>query len=152
MSDIYNKYKSKEEQLRKQHKELMDKYGFVIHNVFPSSDEEILWSHHTHGLKENFNHMDLEIVLPIHPEMAGGLIHGMVEQIKNGESFEDKLVSDRVIQNYNVQLVKVNSENRELLRIVLPDANGNFPSDEDCEDVYKNQLDDILEGSLSTNN
>lgn len=145
MKNTFKEFKQQEEKLMKE-------YGFVIHNVFPSSDEEILWSHHTHGLKENFNHMDLEIVLPIHPQMAGGVIHGMVEQIKNGESFEDKLVSDKVIQNYNVQLVKVSDEYRELLRIVLPDENGKFPSDKDCAEVYKNQLDDILQDSLSAIN
>lgn len=136
--------KKKFEEFKKQEEELIEKYGFVIHNVFPSSDDEILWSHHTHGLKENFNHMDLEIVLPINPNVVGGIFHSMVKQIKEGESFEDKLISNRVIQNYDVQLVKVNDGHRELLRIILPDVNGKFPSDEDCADIYKNQLDDIV--------
>lgn len=124
-------------------KELMDKYGFVIHNVFPDSEDEILWSHHTHGLKENFNHIDLEIVLPMSPNLAGSIFHGMVSSIKEGESFENKLISGKVIKNFDVQLVKVSDEKRELLRIILPDKNGRFPSDADCDEVYKNQLDDL---------
>ena len=129
--------------LEQKQKEWMKKYGFVIHNVFPDSQDEVLWSHHTHGLKENFNHMDLEVVLPIDPQIVGSIFHGMVDLIKGGESFEDKLISDKVIRNYNVQLVKVNDGQRDLIRIILPDVNGKFPSDPDCADVYKNQLDDI---------
>lgn len=135
--------KNKFDEIREREKELLSKYGFIIHNVFPSSEDEILWSHHTHGLKENFNHIDLEIVLPVNPNIAGSVIHGMVELIKEGESFENKLVSDKVIKDYDVQLIKTTEGNREVLRIVLPDINGKFPSDEDCEDIYKNQLDDL---------
>ena len=123
--------------------ELINKYGFVFHSVFPDSKDEILWSHHTHGLKENFNHTDLEIVLPVAPNIAGSIFHGMVDLIKNGESFENKLVSDKVIVNYDVQLVKVSDGKRELLRIVLPDEMGRFPGDKDCSDIYINQLDDL---------
>ena len=73
--------------IEKKHDELIKKYGFVIHNVFPNSPDEGSVSHHTHGLKENFNHMDLEIALPIHPQIAGSVFHSMVHSIKNGESF-----------------------------------------------------------------
>lgn len=131
--------------LMKQQEEMIKKYDFVIHNVFPSEgDESVLCSIHTHGLKENFNHMDLEVVLPIDPRIISGVFHGMVDAIKAGYSFEDKLTSDRVIQNYEVQLVKVNDGNRDLIRVVLPDVNGKFPCDKDCVDIYKNQLDDIV--------
>lgn len=134
---MFNDFKARE-------KELMDEYGFVIHNVFPDSNDGSLWSHHTHGLKENFGHMDLEIVLPINPNIANAVLHGMVECIKEGECYENKLISDKVIRDYEVQLIKVHDENgRELLRVILPDANGKFPSDKDCADVYKNQLDDL---------
>lgn len=123
--------------------DMMEKYGFVIHNVFPDSEKEILWSHHTHGLKENFNHTDLEIVLPISPQLAGSLLHGMVEQIKEGKSFENKLISSEVIENFDVQLFRTTENDREVIRVILPDANGKFPGDQDCSEVYKNQLDDI---------
>lgn len=132
----------------KQQKEMIEKYGFVIHNVFPSSEDEVLWSHHTHGLKENFNHTDLEIVLPIDPQLAGSLLHGMVEQIKKGESFENILISDKVIENFDVQLVETMEGDRKVIRVVLPDANGKFPKDKDCAEIYKNQLDDLIQ-SLS---
>ena len=130
-------------EFREKEIELINKYGFIIHNVFPDSEDEMLWSHHTHGVKESFNHMDLEIVLPINPNIANSVLHGMVESIKEGESFEDKTISDRVIRDYNVQLVKVTDGKRDLLRVILPDENGRFPSDDDCAEVYKNQLDDL---------
>ena len=128
---------------RRKEMELLKKYGFVIHSVFPGSEEDVMWSHHTHGIKESFNHMDLEIVLPVDPSLAGSILHGMVDLIKEGESFENKLTSDKVISNFDVQLVKVNDGDRDLIRIILPDENGKFPSDKDCADVYKNQLDDL---------
>lgn len=139
MNDKIKEIKAKETKLMKE-------YGFVIHNIFSQSKEDVLWDSHTHGLKENFNHIDLQIVLPIEPNLINSIIHSMVTQIKEGETFEDKIISDKVIANYDVQLVKIkDSDNRELLRIVLPDINGKFPCDEDCADIYKNQLDDLTE-------
>ncbi|MBQ8997150.1 MAG: DUF4262 domain-containing protein [Clostridium sp.] len=130
--------------------ELMKKNGYIIHNVFPTRENEI-FSHHTHGLKENYNHMDLQIALGVHPAIINPVLDGVANQIKNGVTFEDKLVSDRVIQGFDVQLVKVKFGSRELLRIILPDENGKFPSDKDCADGYKNQLDDILKNSSTKN-
>lgn len=132
---------------------MLEKYGFVIHSVFPTEeDEDIMWDSHTHGLKENFNHIDLQIVLPMNPNIVGAILHGMVNSIKEGYSFENQSVSDRVIENYNVQLVRVNDGDRELLRVVLPDVNGKFPCDEGCEDIYKNQLDDIISNNPNSLN
>lgn len=131
--------------LMKKEEEMMEKYGFVIHNVFPTKDDKDgKFTIHTHGLKKSFNHMDLEVVLPISPKIVAGIFHGMVDSIKEGETFEDKSTSDRVIQNFDVQLVRVNDGKRDLLRIVLPDENGKFPCDKDCADIYKSQLDDII--------
>ena len=135
----------------KKHGELMKENGYVIHNVYPTNKNEI-FSHHTYGLKENYNHMDLQVALALHPSIINPVLDGVVNQIKNGETFEDKLVSDRVIQGFEVQLVKVKFGNRELLRIIIPDENGKFPADKDCADGYKNQLDDVLKNCLNKSN
>lgn len=137
-------------ELRKETEKIMREHGYIVHSVFPSEkDTSGKVSHHTHGLKENFNHMDLEIALAIHPNLARAVLGGVAEQIKSGEVFEDKLMSDKIIQGYNVQLFKMKSDNRELLRIVLPDENGKFPFEKDCMDGYKNQLDDLKVDKLS---
>lgn len=132
------------EELKRKEQEIMEQYGYVIHYVFPEEgSDEVLLDCHTHGLKENFNHIDLQIVLPIPTEVIGGIIHQMTESIKEGESFENLVMSERVIRDYPVQLVKIDTGDREVLRIVLPDVNGKFPGDIGCQDVYKNQLDDL---------
>lgn len=138
--------------LKEKENKLMKKYGFIIHSVFPTDDEEVLWNHHTHGLKENFNHKDFQIVLPIAPEIVGEVFHGMVYSIKEGENFENISISDKVIENYNVQLVNVKEGDRELIRIILPDVQGRFPRDKDCDDIYKNQLDDLIQNNSNTLN
>lgn len=134
---------NKFEQIIEMQARMMEEYGFIIHSVFPTDENDASYSHHTHGLKENFNHMDLEIALPLPQQLAGQIIHSMVDQIKEGASFEDKLTSDKVIMNYDVHLVRVNEDGREVLRVILPDPEGRFPFDEDCRDIYNRQLDGV---------
>lgn len=139
-----NQNVKKLKEIKKHSEDMMNKYGYVVHNVFPSKDDdEILCSHHTHGIRESFNHADLEIVLPLDPKMVAQIFYSMVELIKQGESFEDKLSSDKVIKNFDVQLVKVHDGTRELIRVIIPDMNGKFPGDKDCANVFSNQLDDL---------
>ena len=133
------------EDIKKQHDELMKKNGFVVHYTFPGEDsEETNCDYHTHGIKESFGHMDLQIVLPIDPNIVAPIINSMVSLIKEGERYDDKLISDKVIRGYDVQLVKVNVRDRELLRVIIPDENGKFPSDKDCAEGYRDQLIDVV--------
>jgi hypothetical protein len=132
----------------KENKDKLNKYGHVIHYVFSKKDG---WNEdcsiHTHGVLELYKHLDLEIKLPLPQNVAMGVLNGMVESIKKGVSFENKLISDEVLKGYDVQLVRVNDGSRELIRVIIPDENGKFPGDKDCKDVYKNQLDDYIKNN-----
>jgi hypothetical protein len=121
--------------------------------VFPTDDYEQTSmvdgiSIHTHGMLENYGHLDLEIKLPIPQEVACGVLNGMAESVKDGESFEDKLISDKVLVGYDVQLVRVNDGTRDLIRVIIPDKNGKFPGDAGCMEGYSNQLDDYMQSNF----
>lgn len=82
---------------------------------------------HTHGLAESFDHLDLQIVLPLSQETAGPILKTIVDRIKDGEHFSDGDILESVIANgYCVKMVNAEENDRPVLRIIFPDAKGNF--------------------------
>lgn len=120
-------------------KQWIEKYGFYIHYVFSTKTTEMA-NIHTHGLADNKNHMDFQIVLPITKELASSLIWEFVHNINLGKKYETGLI-DGIIANYPVKLITATESGRLVLRIILPDPNGKFPEDEGCDPIYARQAD-----------
>lgn len=120
----------------------LDKYGFYSHLVFPESQGGMA-NYHTHGLEKSKNHQDFQIVLPIDPKTAHNIFFVFVNRINKGESFKkDTTVSD-IIKNFDIKLIEKVDGERKVLRVLLPDQNGNFPNDDECENFYRKQLEDL---------
>ncbi|SEN50448.1 DUF4262 domain-containing protein [Lihuaxuella thermophila] len=116
--------------------EMLEKYGWYIH--YQTDGNRI--DAHTHGLSENFNHPDLQIVLPISHEAVQGIFRELVDQIKEGKVFEEGKRYDAMIGGkYQVEFIKVPESGREVLRILFPDPKGKLPSEEDCDPMYRRQ-------------
>ena len=81
-------------------------------------------------------HLDFQIVLPIHQNIAGHIIKNFVDRIDQGEQFEDGMEVNEIISNFPVRLIKAKEGNRDVLRIILPDPKGRFPGDTDCDPFY----------------
>lgn len=127
--------------------EMLEKHGWVVHFVFESYEGELngMANIHTHGLKENFDHYDLQIVLPVKPELAHSVLSGIAEAIKEGRTFKPEVLTKGVLRNFDVIFRVYEEAEREVLRLFLPDPNGKLPFEEDCEEIYKRQMEKIPE-------
>lgn len=122
----------------------LEEHGWFAHFVFDhDGNMGGMANCHTHGVWENFGHRDLQIVLPIQPEVAHGLFTTVVEQVKKGRIFKTDTAEDKVINNLDVHFREYEDQGRKLLRIILPDPTGKFPWEVGCENPYNRQTENI---------
>ena len=105
---------------------------------------------YSHGIEENLNHLDLQLVLPISMDHASAIINAIGLLIQEGRVFEpDVTYTDVLAKDVPMKFVQVkdNLNNRQLLRIVLPDENFKFPEDKGCMALYNLQYNPTHETS-----
>lgn len=113
------------EELLKREKEVLEEYGWLVHFVGDDPDTPI--NIHTHGFQEKFGQLDMQIVLPIPPQAAHGLLCNVVKMLENGTRFNDGDVVQGICSNdFSVKFVLAKESNRDVLRIVLPDREGHL--------------------------
>jgi len=122
------------EKARRSRAEMLEKYGWIADCVFDTEthkcDSGTGTDIHTHGLVENFNHPDLQIILPISYEISHAVLASAVKMIKEGKRFEaGKCYSGLLKDKFKVRLVKAIESDRSVLRIILPDQNGKLHYD-----------------------
>ena len=49
---------------------MLQEYGWYMHSILAEDIDGIHANYHTHGLRDNFNHQDLQIALNMDPEAA----------------------------------------------------------------------------------
>lgn len=124
--------------------ESLQKYGWFAHYVGelegqPLDREANLVNFHTHGLNDTHNHLDFQVVLPVPPKVCHSIFWRLVNLIEEGRVFEEDEVTSGVIGNdYQVTFKKVREGNRQVLRVIMPDASGNLDEDE-LSGMYKEQ-------------
>lgn len=139
-------------------KEMMEKHGWYAHMVGPSCecetcgehdtegdpDSPTLVNYHTHGL-ESFGHTDLQIVLPIVPNLAMAVFSTIVDNIKNGKSYKSGEVYYDILTNDMPVAFQSTSESEDhpVLRVILPDASRCITR-ETMEPQYAVQWDNLL--------
>lgn len=116
-------------------------YGWAMHAV-PASDGEHA-NYHTHGVAENFKHLDFQITLPIDPQVAHGVIACAIKNVEDGVTYMDDTYYDDIIKDNKVLMKKFTEQGRDVLRIILPDLAGRFPHEDECGEIYKTQQDDF---------
>ena len=118
--------------------------GWIIHYVPEASADPDIVNIHTHGVKEKFDHLDLQITMPVSPNTAAGILHGVVNQIEAGKVFKEGDTSDEVLGGgYIVGFKEFTECERTVLRILFPDKNNILPDNEECAPYYVKQLMDI---------
>lgn len=123
-------------EFKEKQKKLIEKYGFVVHSV-PQNENRI--NHHTHGLDVSYNHPDFQIVYPIHPETAHSIFCTLANAVKGGKTFHpDNNYSD-IIPNYRIRLIRALENDRTVLRVILPDVNGNLMPGDFEDDSFAEQ-------------
>lgn len=109
------------QEFRKWEEEQILKYGWLVHFVF---DKDV--NFHTHGLKENFDHPDLQITVPLKKEIAHNILFSIIELIKEGKSFKDGDLLSNIIKNFDVKFINAIESERKVLRVVFPNKDGTF--------------------------
>lgn len=124
------------EAVRTWERECMEKHGWYAHFLYEQGEM------HTHGISKTFDHPDLEIKLPLDPKVGHSLFHNAVDLIKSGLRFEDGVLCNRIISNFNVKFVAAIENDRPVLRIILPDPQGELDEDK-MEEAYASQYSDL---------
>ncbi|WP_186786219.1 DUF4262 domain-containing protein [Paenibacillus agilis] len=111
-------------------------------DIVPASEYDgIHANYHTHGLQENFGHIDFQVVLPIDPSKTHAVMFQIIENIKEGKVYEEgKLYDDIIPMPMGFKVFK--ECGRDVLRLLIPDGQGRHPDDPQCEPFFRLQLDD----------
>lgn len=107
---------------------MLDKYGWYSHHV---NDPEVGMgaNYHTHGLSDRRDHLDLQLVCPLPMPVSQMLFYNVVTRIEAGEKFKHGDTADRIASGFPVKFVDAEEGERSVLRIILPDKEGNLDPD-----------------------
>ncbi len=134
-----NQNKNNQVFISEENQALLDRQGwFLDYEVMDGPISNI----HTHGLAENLNHADLQIVLKLEEEMAAMLFETIISNIADGYKYKVGR-STNVIEGIEVEFKVFEEGSRKVLRLILPDSEGRFPDHEGCEAPYKHQYETI---------
>lgn len=117
--------KKLEERERKNIKE----FGWYAHIVMDDSNCPYNYNIHTHGMRENFNHPDLQMCVPIDPKIAHIVICNIIKQIKNGVKYKigEPIIDDKIVEkDFPFLFVEARECNRDVLRIIISDKYKNL--------------------------
>lgn len=114
---------------RAREKELMEKYGWYAHIVMDDEQSPTGFNYHTHGFTESFNAPDIQIVIPIQPEIAHAIADTIVAALQSGKKFQTNQRESAVLQGHDVMFVEAVENGREVWRVVLPDQNNQLEID-----------------------
>lgn len=132
--DNFEQFKAKEE-------EAMKKYGWVCHFVAEDDTTPTGANFHTHGFEKTFGCPDIQMVLPLNPELLHSLACCVVDLLKSGVKIHDGMFSDKVCQGFKVLFKSATECDRDVLRVILPDKNGCLTAD--AEDMFGDQFKDL---------
>lgn len=131
-------------EMKRQQSVALEEYGWFAHYVLDhNGDLDGMANLHTHGIWENFGHRDLQVVLPIQPEVVHGVFANIVAQIQKGRFFQTDKPESKVLENFEVHFREFEEHGRKVLRLILPDPSGKFPWDEGCESPYSRQTEEL---------
>lgn len=104
----------------------METYGWFAHYVGDDDATPFGANFHTHGVPHSFGHKDLQIVFPLPQRVTHTLLTNAVEQIKKGVVFHHGDEVEGIVRNYKVRFVEAVENSRAVLRMIIPDKDGNL--------------------------
>lgn len=156
--------KMRKHDLREDIKEKTKKYGWRVDAIISEKCETGTGVDiHTHGLMENFNHKDLECILPVEcyeedlkcimgdNDITRAFVHSIyvvmekvVERIKKGEKFKAGKCYNNINGELRIRMLSsVGTDGRDLLRIILPDLEDKLHKSLMMNEDYKKQFNGI---------
>lgn len=118
--------------------EMMDQYGWIVH-LITNAKNHYKYDAHTHGLSDNFNHLDLQVVYPLPQDVLYSIILPIIRDIRAGKVFAENLIFRGYLKGeMPLTFHKTIETDREVLRLILPDKNANLFID-DIDPLFKPQ-------------
>ncbi|PFU44221.1 lipoyl synthase [Bacillus cereus] len=117
-----------EEDLDAWEEQMLKEHGWYMHYILAEDNDGIHANYHTHGLAENYNHRDLQIVLNIDMDLAEDIFHIIIEEIKLGNRFEEGIEYPSIIEGDSIIMKSFVEMDREVLRVLLPNERGILPT------------------------
>ena len=114
------------QRLRNRQNELIAKNGYLIHLVTDDPDCPYKVNAHTHGLWENYQHLDVQICLSLPMGVLNRVMSIVADKIKQGERFVPENRYMGIIETFPVMFVFAYESDRVVLRMLLPNATGSF--------------------------
>lgn len=104
----------------------IDEYGFFVH-VTPWDDRcsPTGYNAHTHGL-DRLNHLDLQIVIPMHMQKAYDIFESLYNLIKSGTVFKVQERYSGIFAKCEITFIEAFENGRKVLRLILPDRTGSL--------------------------
>lgn len=100
--------------------------AWTCHAVFDDPSVPYSFNFHTHGLQELFDHPDLQIVLPVAPELALEIFRSAVQLIAGGIVLCPESRAPGIIRNFRVGILPVTDNGARVYRLIIPDVAGNL--------------------------
>ena len=125
-----------------------ERFDWIIHYVSnsvcncwkaDSAFKQYLCNAHTHGLGQ-YDHPEFQVVIDAGPKEIARLLNTMGIWVREGKKFCAGNMVSVLYEDCQVLLYPVIEDNRELLRLVIPDAKNRFPQDPNCTYPYCMQL------------
>lgn len=80
----------------------------------------------THGIQENFGHLDFQICFRLDEKLCHHFMIKLVEEIKLGNKFLPDLLYMGIINDYPAKFIEAWENGRKVLRLLIPNKNGNY--------------------------
>lgn len=110
---------------RQRDAEALAEYGWYAHLVFDDDDSPTRYNIHTHGLAERYGHPDFQVVLPLAPGIAHGVLIALADGVvKDGRRFTAGTPVAEIIRGFDVGFAEASECGRPVLRVILPDPDG----------------------------
>ncbi len=105
----------------------------------------------THGMYK-YGHFEFQMVLHMKPEMIMYTLNRLGFMVQSGRRFKNGDIVDDLFEGYSALLTEFTENGKTLLRVMIPDPNHKFPSDNGCMPEYAYQglpIEDLYIGDTS---
>lgn len=123
--------------LTPQEEKIMEQFGWFAHVVVADPNIATGYNYHTHGMNVTLGHLDLQIVLPLSERKCHSIaatIHGQIEAGMRFDDGDETRIPHQDGSCYPVRFIKVREGDREVLRVILPNAEGKLEPKDVADD------------------
>lgn len=120
------------------HIQQLAKVRWYIHSIFQTPDlPDYIQNNHTHGMQEEYDHYDFQLLINPGENEISRLLNTISFRVQEGERFIHGQMVSGLYEDCNIRLDLSRETGRDVLRLIIPDADNRFPEDPLCKEPYK---------------